>query len=132
MVTEFFRTCKLPKDISSSFVALIPKNKNPASFSVCRPISLIHGLYKTMAKLLFSRLRTVMSDIISVNQSTFIAGRQILDGFIIANEVVHGIKKRDATFFCLRWIFTRLLTPSRGRTLMKLWVTWVLMATGGV
>ena len=34
MVTEFFGTCKLPKDISSSFVALIPKNKNPASFCV--------------------------------------------------------------------------------------------------
>ena len=36
------------------------------------------------------------------------------------------LKKEMATFSCLRWI------PSRGRTLMKLWVTWALMATGGV
>jgi hypothetical protein len=132
MVTEFFRNCNLLKGIISSFVALIPKNKNPASISEYRPISPIHGLYKIVAKLLSSRLRIVMSDITSVNQSAFIAGRQILYGFMIENEVVHGIKKEVATVSCLRWILTRLLTPSRGSTLMKLWVTWVLVAIEGV
>jgi hypothetical protein len=73
-----------------------------------------------------------MSDITSVNQSAFIAGRQILYGFMIENEVVHGIKKEVATVSCLRWILTRLLIPSRGSTLMKLWVTWVLVAIEGV
>ena len=86
MVTEFFRNCKLLKGISSYFVALIPKNINPASISEYRPISPIHGLYKIVAKLLSSQLRIVMSDITSVNQSAFIAGRQILYGFMTENE----------------------------------------------
>jgi hypothetical protein len=45
----------------------------------------MYGLYKTVGKLLSNRLRQVMSSIISANQTTFIFGRQILDGFIIAN-----------------------------------------------
>ena len=54
---------------------------------------MIHGLYKIVAKLLSTRLRSILPDVISVNQSAFIAGRQILDGFMIANEVVHSSKK---------------------------------------
>jgi hypothetical protein len=34
-----------------------------------------------------------MPHVISTNQTTFIAGRKILDGFMIANEMVHRIKK---------------------------------------
>jgi hypothetical protein len=94
LVKSFFRTGKLPKGISSSFVTLIPKSKGPSRFSHFRPISLIHGLYKIVAKLLSTRLRRVLTDVISVNQSAFIAGRQILDGFMIANEVVHGVRSK--------------------------------------
>jgi len=91
---SFFRTSKLPKGISSFFVTLIPKSKGPSRFSHFRPISLIHGLYKIVAKLLSTRLRRVLTDVISVNQYAFIAGRQILDGFMIANEVVHGVRSK--------------------------------------
>lgn len=48
-----------------------------------RPISLIHGLYNIVEKLLSSRLHTVMATLINPHQITFISGRQILDGFII-------------------------------------------------
>jgi len=94
MVKEFFRTSNLPKGISSSFVTLIPKTKGPSRFSQFWPISLIHGLYKIVAKLLSTRLRSVQLDVINVNQYAFIVGRQILDGFMIANEVVHGIRNK--------------------------------------
>ena len=67
LVKSFFRTGKLPKGISSSFVTLIPKSKGPSRFSHFRPISLIHGLYKIVAKLLSTRLRRVLTDVISVN-----------------------------------------------------------------
>jgi mannosylglycoprotein endo-beta-mannosidase len=102
MVKEFFRTNRLPKGISSSFMTLIPKTKGPSRFSQFSPISLIHGLYKIVAKLLSSRLRSVLSDVISVNKSTCIVGRQILDGFMIANEVVHGICNKKEHGFLLK------------------------------
>jgi len=102
MVIEFFRTGKLPKGIGSSFVTLIPKTKGSCRFSQFRPISLIHGLYKIVAKLLSTRLKSILPDVISVNQSAFIAGRQILDGFMIANEVVHAIRSKKDHGFLLK------------------------------
>ena len=78
-IEDFFRTGKLSKGIGSSFVTLISKTKGSCRFFKFRPISLIHGLYKIVAKILSTRLRSVLPDVISVNQSAFIARRQILD-----------------------------------------------------
>ncbi|GJY21616.1 hypothetical protein Tco_0394182 [Tanacetum coccineum] len=44
--------------------------------------------YKVIAKLLASRLATVIHKIISPNQTAFIKGRQILDEVLVANEVI--------------------------------------------
>ena len=44
------------------------------------------GGYKIIAKVLATRLRTVMEDIISSSQNAFVRNRQILDLVPIANE----------------------------------------------
>lgn len=85
MVSEFIKLGKLPKGINSSYMALFPKTKMPIRFFEYRPISLIHGLYKMVAKILSTRLKSVFPSVISSNQTAFIARRQILDGFMIAN-----------------------------------------------
>jgi hypothetical protein len=38
------------------------------------------GIYKILSKILSNRLKGVMQDLISDNQTAFIAGRQIVDG----------------------------------------------------
>jgi hypothetical protein len=48
-----------------------------------------------VAKLLSTRLQRVLTDAISVNQFAFIVGRHILDGFMITNEVVHGVRNKN-------------------------------------
>ncbi|RVW15620.1 hypothetical protein CK203_077767 [Vitis vinifera] len=53
-----------------------------------RPISLLGGLYKLLAKVLANRLKKVIGKVISPDQNAFIKGRQILDGSLIANEVM--------------------------------------------
>jgi len=55
-----------------------------------------------MAKLLSTRLWSVLLDVISVNQLTFIVRRQILDGFMIANEVVYDIYNKKEHNFLLK------------------------------
>jgi hypothetical protein len=51
-----------------------------------RPICLVGGLYKIIAKVLANRLKGVLEKIISKTQSAFIKGRQILNPILIANE----------------------------------------------
>lgn len=43
---EFHRFAKLPKAVSASFIAIIPKSSNPQGLGEYRPISLIGCLYK--------------------------------------------------------------------------------------
>lgn len=53
-----------------------------------RPISLIGGVYKLIAKVLSLRLRKVVGKIISESQHAFVGDRQITDAPFIANEAV--------------------------------------------
>jgi hypothetical protein len=43
-----------------------------------------------------------MPNIISANQIAFISDRQILDGFMMANEVVHNVKKNRQHGFVMK------------------------------
>ncbi|XP_028100123.1 uncharacterized protein LOC114299551 [Camellia sinensis] len=89
-VKEFHTNGKLVKGINSSFITLIPKRDNPLGLSDYRPISLVGSMYKIIAKLLANRLKSIMPHIISEPQSAFLSGRNILDGVLVANEVVEG------------------------------------------
>jgi len=90
---KFHRNDKLTKGINSTFIALIPKVDNPQCLNDFRPISLVGSLYKIWAKVLANRLRLAIGSVISDTQSAFIKGRQILDGILVANEVVDEARK---------------------------------------
>lgn len=90
---EFHANGIFPKGSNASFIALIPKVKDPQSLNEYRPISLIGCIYKILAKVLANRLKKVMSEIIDVRQSTFIGGRQLLHSVLIANESVEEAKR---------------------------------------
>lgn len=59
MFEEFFENSKLPKGMTSYFLALIPKISYPQRLTDYRPISLIGSLYKILVKVLASRLKKV-------------------------------------------------------------------------
>ena len=67
---------------------LIPKVKAPIKAKDYRPISLCNVIYKIITKLLVNRMKTILSMIISPEQSAFVSGRIISDRVFAAQEIL--------------------------------------------
>ena len=93
MVSEFWASSTLPKGSNTAYIALIPKISSPLSFKDYRPISMVGCIYKIIAKLMARRIQKVMSSFISPLQTSYIEGRQILDGALVASEIIDSCKK---------------------------------------
>ena len=78
-VKEFFRTGIMPEGVNDTAIVLIPKVDRPERVSEFRPISLCNVIYKVVAKCLVNRLRPILDEIISPEQSAFVPGRLITD-----------------------------------------------------
>lgn len=59
-------------------------------------ISLVGSLYKIVAKILSRRMSKVIGGVVSDTQRAFIKRRQIFDRILVANEIIHLIKKRES------------------------------------
>ncbi|KAE8672120.1 ADP-ribosylation factor-like protein 8B [Hibiscus syriacus] len=79
---------------NKSFIALIPKKTDALFLEDFRPISLVGSMYKIMSRVLAKRMASCVSDVIGENQFAFIAGKQISDCSLIANEVIDELVKR--------------------------------------
>ncbi|GKU91159.1 hypothetical protein SLEP1_g5069 [Rubroshorea leprosula] len=104
---EFHEQGRLVKGSNSSFIVLIPKVENPQRIEEFRPISLIGVMYKIVAKLLANRLRQVLDRVIGEQQMAFIEGRQLMDGVVIANEVIDEAKKKKMESFLFKADFEK-------------------------
>lgn len=58
---------KIPEGWNETVIALIPKVEKPEKVTDLRPISLCNVVYKVISKVLSSRLRVILPDIITPN-----------------------------------------------------------------
>ncbi|KAL9672015.1 hypothetical protein QQ045_009589 [Rhodiola kirilowii] len=133
-ITEFCENGRLSKGINKTFIALIPKTASPQQFDDFRPISLVNSMYKILSKCLAKRLSVVLPHLISYNQSAFLANRNILDGIMVTNELIHAMKveKRKAlvikldfrkAYDSLSWEFLEMIQRRMGFS--GKWMSWM-------
>ena len=85
---------KIRGETNSTFIALIPKERNPSTISRYMPISLRNSSYKILSKFIANGIKKVISLLISKNQGGFIARNLIYDNIVIVQEAIHSSLNR--------------------------------------
>lgn len=99
-IRQFFIDGSLHPRHNETHVRLIPKGKGPRKVSDYRPIALCSTQYKIIAKILTSRLQSLLPSLISAHQSAFVSGRAITDNVLITHEILHCLKASEAKQRC--------------------------------
>jgi len=94
MVNQFLFEGTMAQGLNDTNICLIPKTTKPNEMTKFRPISLCNVNYKIISKVLCQRLKKVLPQRISETQSTFVAGRQITNNIMIAQEMFHALRTK--------------------------------------
>lgn len=92
IVGESKSTISILQAFNSTFLALIPKENNVTSPGKYRPIPLCNIIYKIITKIIANRLKPLLPFLISLEQSSYVEGRKILDGIILSHETIQSLK----------------------------------------
>lgn len=80
-------------EINKTLILLIPKVDNPElTTQFCR-ISLCNVVYKCIFKIIVNRLKEFLPSWVSPFQASFVPGRSIQDNIIIAQEMLHSMRR---------------------------------------
>ncbi|RVW53252.1 Transposon TX1 uncharacterized 149 kDa protein [Vitis vinifera] len=131
---EFYEDKSFAKSLNSTFLVLIPKKGGAEDLGDFRPISLLGGVYKLLAKVLSNRIKGVLDKVVSPDQNAFVKGRQILDASLIANEVIdYWLKRKEKGVICkldiekaydsINWNF--LMKVMRKMGFGDRWLKWI-------
>jgi hypothetical protein len=87
--------------LNFSTINLLPKRTDALKIQQYRPICLLNVSFKIFTKFLTNRLSSVAHRVIHPTQTTFLSGRNIMEGVIILHEIIHELhrKKQNEVIF---------------------------------
>ncbi|KAL9661564.1 hypothetical protein QQ045_026388 [Rhodiola kirilowii] len=91
----------MPVSLSSTYVALVPKNKNPNSPKDYRPINCCNVVYKIIASVLANRLKSFLPDLIGPSQSAYVHCRSIVHNICLAQELLSQYNRKNISKRCI-------------------------------
>eukprot|EP00253_Pinus_taeda_P025221 PITA_25221 len=120
--------------MNATFITLIPKTNNFEEAQGFRPIALCNVIYKIIATLVAKRLKPLLPSIISPEQTGFVEGRQILDGLVVAQEMIHSLNQHkrkgmmikldlSKAYDHLNWRYLCAVLEAYG--FEKRWIEWI-------
>ena len=95
-ILSYLNLGTLPDLLCHSFITLIPKVKNPEFISQSCPICLSNVLYRIFSKVLANKLKKILPQIVSEQQSAFITDSLILDNIMVAFETLHYMRNHSS------------------------------------
>ncbi|XP_013607959.1 PREDICTED: uncharacterized protein LOC106314671 [Brassica oleracea var. oleracea] len=136
MVNKFLFEGTVTTGLNDSNICLIPKITRPNEMAQFTPISLCNVSYKIISKVLCQRLKKVLPGLISETQSAFVAGRQISDNIMIAQEMFHALRTKPSgrnkrmaikidmskAYDRMEWSFIEAVKMGFSET----WFTWIM------
>ena len=90
---SFFESKRLLKVFNCTAITLIPKSRTPSKLSDYRPISCCNIVYKIVGGVLAQRLKGLLPELISSDQTAFVPGRSIADNILLAQELLRNISQ---------------------------------------
>eukprot|EP00253_Pinus_taeda_P027885 PITA_27885 len=134
LVEESRMNQKVWPAINSTFYALIPKGDNLEDANGFRPIALCNVIYKIITSMMARRLKPLLDKLISAEQTGFVEGRQILDGLVVTQEVIHSLKVKkqkgmmikldlSKAYDRLSWNYLGKVLESFGFS--RRWIDWI-------
>lgn len=100
-IRNFFAAGALPNLWKVTTITLIPKIKCPNIPKDYKAFSCCNVVYKCISKLICSKLKLMLNDIISQNQNAFVEERSILHNILLCQDVVKHYGRKNFMSSCL-------------------------------
>lgn len=101
VVHEFFQNGKILKQLNHAAISLISKTKHQPIAADFRPISCCNVVYKTISRILATRMAKILSQIVDKAQAAFIEDRCMADNMFLAQQLVKSYGRSTATPRCM-------------------------------
>ena len=92
-------TGSLLREINNTTITLIPKVSNPSGMRDHRPIT-CNTLYMIISKLTANRMKSILHELIDLNQASIVPARSIGDNVLLAQEIMRNYNRDDGCPRC--------------------------------